>query len=149
MILSELFKSTAVPWNWTFRGSEEVEAKFKIGEIEYVFYAYMGSGDSIGEWEMEFKVGNTTNRRSKYGVTGSGNAAVVMSTIVAIIKDFLNDYIKQVKVIHFTASEKSRRDLYAAMIRRLLPTWTVTHHGTHFTLTSPDAQQTPLPVTKV
>ena len=137
MHINELFTRTKVNWDWGFVGSEEMEAKFMVGEIEYQVYIYTSDPES-GSWEIEFKINNPeVPTGGRFGVTGTGNAAIVMSTVVDVVKGFLNKKRGEVTQITFSAKERSRRDLYARMVKRLLPTWIVTLNAIDFTLTSP------------
>lgn len=135
-VLSELFKNSPVSWKWGFRGSEEVEADFVVGEIQYKFYSYQEPGKE-GTWEVEFKVVNPDRNSTRFGVTGTGNAAIVMSTVVDILTAFLHDYKGKIRQLVFSAKEDSRRALYARMVHRLLPTWEYQQQGGEFSLTAP------------
>lgn len=135
--LNELFKQPTVPWKWGFRGSEEVEADFMVGDIQYKFYAYSFNSGPESHWEVEFKVVEGGNPGNRFGVTGTGNAAVVMSTIVDITKQFIKDYYDKIDVLVFSAKERSRRDLYARMVHRLIPEWALQRNGGYFELTKP------------
>jgi hypothetical protein len=141
MRLDELFKNASTNWKWGFRGSEEVEADFVVGEIQYKFYAYANVHKDPTAWEVEFKViedGTPANRSgNRYGITGTGNSAQVMSTVVDITKNFLFQYKHRITKLIFTAKEGSRRDLYARMVKRLLPDWDLKTEGGNFYLTAP------------
>lgn len=138
--ISELFQPGKKNWSWGFRGSEEASAEFNIGGIDYRFYAYTHPS-SPGVWEIEFKVANAGRHSTKFGLTGTGNAAEVMSTVTDIMREFLQQHT--IESLVFTAAEPSRQALYKRMIARLLPTW-----GIHtsdagngekmFVVTSPD-----------
>jgi hypothetical protein len=124
MILSELF-SQPVKWVWITHNSDEAEAEFKVGEVPYKFYGYP---DNKKNWEVEFKVDNdfaNSKKLSRYSITNTGNAAVVMATIVDILKEFIKVYKNQMDELTFTASEVSRQDLYARMLKKLLPNWSI------------------------
>lgn len=136
MRLQELFNNTSTGWRWTFRGSEEAEAAFDISDVEYKFYAYTHSRQP-GEWEVEFKAVEGVDPRQRFGLTGTGNSAKVMSTVVDILKDFLHEYEDKILSLTFTAKEHSRKDLYARMVRRLLPTWDFKQDRNEFLLTAP------------
>jgi hypothetical protein len=131
--ITELFKNSVVPWEWSFNGSEEAVTDFTVGDETYRFYAY--SDDTVS-WEAEFR--SATRRNNGFGLTGTGNAATVMSTIVDIMKDFLKSH-PNIETLGFTAKEESRNALYTRMIKRLLPDWTFNKSpdGLHFTLTNP------------
>ena len=131
--LTELF-APGKDWKWSFTGSEEAVAVFQIGEVPYMFHAY----GSDGEWEAEFKrYGNKLDRSQKFGLTGTGNSAEVMSTVVDIMRAFLEKYKDKIQVLTFSAKEDSRQGLYARMVKRLLPDWTMKQSGEHFVLVAP------------
>jgi len=131
--LDELFQQ-GKDWKWSFQGSEEAVAVFKVGEVPYMFHAY----GADGEWEAEFKRhGNKLDRMQKFGLTGTGNSAEVMSTVVDIMRAFLEKYKDKIQVLTFSAKEDSRQGLYARMVKRLLPNWTMTQKDEFFTLVAP------------
>jgi hypothetical protein len=138
--VSELFEP-GKNWEWSFKGSEEAVADFHVGEIPYQFYAYRPSADQMA-WDVEFKnAARGKDRASKFGLTGTGNSAEVMSTVTDIMRAFLKEYQGRVTSLTFTAKEPSRRSLYARMIKRLLPSWNITQDddsdNTRFTITAP------------
>jgi hypothetical protein len=131
--VNELF-TPGKDWKWSFTGSKEAVAIFYVGEIPYQFYAH---GDD-GEWELSFKNSQRGgNRGTKFGLTGTGNSAEVMSTIVDIMRAFLDKYKDKVTTLLFSAKEDSRQGLYARMAKRLLPKWELTRNGENFELTVP------------
>jgi hypothetical protein len=131
--LDELFQP-GKDWKWSFQGSEEAVAVFHVGEVPYMFHAY--GPDPI--WEVEFKQhGSKLNRSQQFGLTGTGNSAEVMSTIVDIMREFLAKYKDKIEVLIFSAKEDSRQGLYARMVKRLLPNWTMKQDGESFVLTAP------------
>jgi hypothetical protein len=132
-VVKELFQQ-GKDWKWSFQGSEEAAAVFKVGEVPYMFHAY----GADGEWEAEFKQhGSKLDRSQKFGLTGSGNSAEVMSTVVDIMRAFLDKYKDKIQVLTFSAKEDSRQGLYARMVKRLLPDWTMQQKGEFFTLFAP------------
>lgn len=138
MLIRELFEPNK-PWQWSFTGSEEAVAVFDVGGIPYQFYAYTYSEDPT-RWEVEFKNatrGAEQGRTSKFGLTGTGNSAEVMSTIADIMREFLQRYSGSISELTFTADEPSRRALYARMAKRLLPSWEIIQSGKNFTLSAP------------
>lgn len=140
--LNELFANAAVPWKWSFRGSEEVEADFTVGEIPYKFYAHVASATYDGPknaWNVEFRQAGTRDRNKRFGLSGTGNAPQVMSTVVDILRTLLQSrgYITQ---LVFTAKEESRQGLYKRMVQRLLPLWHMEYSDTEFTVTKPEVQ---------
>jgi hypothetical protein len=121
MKLVELFTNTPVPWKWYYISATDAEAKFMVGDIEYSFYSYYTVRDPV-EWELEFRVNNSEFLHNRYEVTGTGNAAMVMTTVVDITRDFLKKK-PDILVLTFSAKEFSRNRLYTHMVQRLLPTW--------------------------
>ena len=144
--ITELFEPKQQTWEWMFRGSEEATADFQVGEVPYRFHAY-SNGEN--DWEVEFKVRTTDNSRdarqqlkTRFGLTGTGNSAEVMSTVVDIMREFLEMYRGKIDTIGFTAEEPSRQKLYMRMMKRLLPNWTISTYdsgsGLGFTVVAPD-----------
>jgi len=132
-IVTELFQP-GKDWRWSFQGSEEAVAVFHVGEVPYMFHAY----GTDGEWEAEFKQhGSKLSRTQKFGLTGTGNSAEVMSTVVDIMRAFLDKYKDKIQVLTFSAKEDSRQGLYARMVKRLLPDWTMKQKDEFFTLFAP------------
>lgn len=143
--LNELF-SNDVNWKWTFRGTEEVEADFTVGDIPYKFYAFADSAivddednDIWNVWGVEFRLAGTRDRNKRFGLSGTGNASLVMATVVDIMRNMLEDRPYITKLV-FSAKEESRQGLYKRMVQRLLPAWDVRQDGTEFTVTKPEVQ---------
>jgi hypothetical protein len=136
MLLHELFKNDKIDWKWGFRGSQEAEATFVVGDVQYHFYAYSHSARPT-IWEVEFRAVEGVDPRNKFGVTGTGNAAQVMAIVVEILGEFLQKYDDKIQSLTFSAKERSRRDLYARMVRRLLPNWDFKLEDRQFFLTRP------------
>lgn len=135
MKIYELFNPEDVSWKWDYNSPNEAEATFVIGNIQYKFYAY---SSEEGIWDVEFKVDKGGLPANRYGITGTGNAAQVMSTVVDILKQFLQTHKGQISQLIFSAKENSRRKLYARMVRRLLPTWNFQQIDGAFSLTEPE-----------
>ena len=136
--LTELFQQ-GKKWQWSFTGSEEAVAVFHVGDIPYQFIAYTYS-ENPTVWEVEFKNARRgTDRGGKFGLTGSGNSAEVMSTVVDIMREFLEKYKGKVTKLVFSAKEGSRQGLYARMAKRLLPDWDIHQDGESFVLTAPES----------
>jgi ribosomal protein S18 acetylase RimI-like enzyme len=131
--LDELFQP-GKDWKWSFQGSEEAVAVFHVGKLPYMFHAY----GADGQWEVEFKRhGNKLDRSQKFGLTGTGNSAEVMSTVVDIMRAFLDKYKDKIEVLIFSAKEDSRQGLYAKMVKRLLPNWIMRQDKEEFILIAP------------
>jgi len=131
--ITELFQPNK-NWEWSFRGSEEAVAVFHIAEIPYMFHAY----GTDGVWEVEFKNAERgLSRSSKFGLTGTGNSAEVMSTVVDVMRAFLGQYKDKIETLRFSAKEDSRQSLYAKMTKRLLPNWELHQAEEDFVLVPP------------
>lgn len=145
--ISELFQP-GKKFEWGFRGSEEATAYFTIGNVDYQWYANVPDAKvNPTAWDIVFKVNaNTDNKEKLFGRTGTGNEKEVMSTVVDITRQFLEQYSNRVLELRFSAKEDSRASLYIKMIQRLLPDWKLhtkkspTGQGFMFSLTSPQAQ---------
>ena len=134
--INELFEP-GKDWKWSFTGSEEAVAVFHVGEVPYQFHAYTYP-EANGTWDVEFKNAERGRTRyGKFGLTGTGNSAEVMSTVTDIMREFLQRYQGKVTALTFTADEQSRQSLYARMAKRLLPTWQLTQTDKQFILTAP------------
>jgi len=122
-IITELFQRNKA-WQWEFRGSEEAFANFKIGEVDYLWYARVMRASSPKQWTLGFKQRDQGfDYEKEFGLAGTGNSAEVMSTVVDITRTFLLSYGDKVEEIRFTSAEPSRTKLYARMVKRLLPNW--------------------------
>jgi hypothetical protein len=131
--IAELFAG-GNQWKWDYNSPTESEATFVIGDIQYKFYAY--SSDP-GTWEVEFKIVEGGDPGNRFGITGTGNAAQVMSTVTDILRAFLEKHQGQISKLIFSAKESSRQALYAKMAKRLLPNWNLEHFKSEFSLTAP------------
>lgn len=137
MKIRELFEP-GKRWQWSFTGSQEAVAVFHVGNIPYQFYAYRPDENFPG-WDVEFKNADRgKDRTAKFGLTGTGNSAEVMSTIADIMREFLAKYQGKITELTFTADEPSRRALYARMAKRLLPAWGLQQDGKEFKLVAPN-----------
>jgi hypothetical protein len=138
--LTELFQG-GKDWQWDFTGSEEAYAEFKVGDVPYKFVAYTDP-ENWGTWEVEFAVAGPRDKHAtKFGLTGTGNAAEVMSTVTDIMREFLQRYKGNVNRLIFTADEPSRQKLYSRMIQRLLPNWTLTTGDKKFIVSAPNINE--------
>lgn len=138
--ITELFQP-GKQWQWSFTGSQEAVAVFHVGNIPYQFHAYTYADEDPTVWEIEFKNASRNaeqGRSTKFGLTGTGNSAEVMSTIADIMREFLQRYQGSISELTFTADEPSRRALYARMAKRLLPAWEIVQSGKNFTLVAPE-----------
>lgn len=142
--LSELFKP-GKNWEWSYTAPNEAVAQFTVGDVSYTLLAFCEDISGEGDWEIEFKrQGTKLDRHTKFGLTGTGNSAEVMSTVVDILRNFLQKY-HGVNRIVFAAKEASRQSLYKKMLERLLPNWEISagvmHGETQFFATRPQEVQ--------
>ncbi len=136
MRITELFgqQDTAKTWEWEYLDNENASANFTVGNKPYHFSAIQSEEEAPGDWDIEFK---DPAAFSPYGITGSGRSAEVFSTVVSILKDFIDKKGKSIRRLLFAAKEGSRQDLYAKMAKRLLPGWHLTQDDEYFILTRP------------
>lgn len=144
MLLLEIFQA-GKNWKWEFRGSEEAFASFIVGDVEYLWSARALNKRSPNDWVVAFQVREKGDWDKTFGMTGTGNSAEVMSTVVDITRSFLQEYGDRVLEIKFSSAEDSRTSLYARMVKRLLPGWNMhskkTADETDFYLTNPRAYE--------
>lgn len=133
MILTELFDSP-VPYKWVQTDDRSGVATFQIGDSEYQFNAYAGGteeyypeDDELPEVDIEFC--RMVNNKCVQDITGDSNANQVFATVVAITRDYMNTH--PVGALMFSGKESNRQKLYLRMIKRLLPTWKITHRVNH------------------
>lgn len=114
-------------WSWVTQGESFWNAVFTAGDIRYdVEFQHHGPkkvqnvwtySDTSGEWVLDFD-GNTTGTPSRpkqfMTTTGTGHAASVFATVIAILKAF-TEKVKPMNIT-FTANEENRRSLYDRMI---------------------------------
>ena len=142
MRVNELFGKldTTKTWEWEYFDDNNVGANLTVGEISYKFSAFQDADEAPGNWEVEFIT--TSDKvpagRSQFGITGTGRSSEVFSTVVDILRDFVNKKKRKIRSITFAAKEGSRQDLYARMAKRLLPSWEFEQNGPNFVLTRPD-----------
>jgi hypothetical protein len=149
--VAEVFEPGKQNWKWRRQSSDEAFASFLVGDREYQWHAFSSEANPA-KWEIQFRlmrVPADPDGLDLFGQTGTGNSAQVLSTAVDITRAFLQAYgLDKVEEITFNAKEDSRINLYAKMIRRLLPTWHLSSrkslsHGMQFTLTDPRAYDKP------
>lgn len=111
-----------------FVDHEYAEAKFTIGSVPYAMTFIPEDGLS-GRWVVRlvndqkrskwFPSKDDVDSQDAFGVTGSGNASLVMATAKSIIEAFKRR--KPDAVLVFTAAEPSRQKLYDRMVKRYAP----------------------------
>lgn len=140
MRITELFgaQDTTKTWKWVSFDDNTAEADFNVGDVPYRFMAYQDSYEAPGDWEVAFITKKPADGQSYYGITGTGRSSEVFSTVVNIMREFIDKKGKSIRRLTFAAKEGSRQDLYAKMIKRLLPDWTFDQKGADFILTRPN-----------
>jgi GNAT superfamily N-acetyltransferase len=148
--LTELFQQ-GKNWKWEFKGSEEAMATFTVGDVEYFWHAAVENIRRPNIWTIAFRVRNQTDQEKMFGLTGTGNSAEVMSIVVDITRQFLQEYGDKVLELRFSSDNgeegetASRTSLYARMVKRLLPNWNLhtkkVDTETDFYLTNPKAYE--------
>lgn len=140
--IAELFQS-GKDYKWEFRGSEEVFARFTVGDIEYLWAARVEDMRNPQTWTISFSRSGQVQQDKMFGLTGTGNSAEVMSTVIDITRQFLQEYGDKVLELRFSSKEESRTKLYVRMVKRLLPDWNLhtrnVRGDTDFYLTNPKA----------
>jgi hypothetical protein len=149
--VTELFSPGKQNWKWRVRTDINAIADFTVGDRIYHWQAFSHQGNPT-KWEVQFSVGRKETdpwTMDIWGKTGTGNSTEVLSTAVDIIRSFLRTYgLDKVEEINFNAKEDSRIELYAKMIKRLLPDWDLyskkdPENGMQFTLTDRRAYDKP------
>ena len=126
--ITEIFRPGNQNWKWNRQSPEEAVANFTVGKRNYVWRA-TNHHRALGKpkvWEIEFRLIRDLfdpDRSDLFGTTGTGNSAEVMSIVVDIMREFLQDYGDDVQTIVFNAKENSRIALYTKMVKRLIPNW--------------------------
>ncbi|CAL9964810.1 hypothetical protein VPHD479_0091 [Vibrio phage D479] len=115
--LTESFNSRPAQITWKWQYDEEWTGTFKIDDRMYGIYLteYEGTLDV----EFSLRDGN----KIRWDATGTGNAPMVFSTVVAGISAFLNKSMQQgydIDTIRFEGSkaDRSRVSLYKRMALR-------------------------------
>ena len=133
--LNELFDG-GKDWKWTYRDKNQAKAKFTVGDVDYTFSAGQDPDEAPGDWDVEFAATQPLTSPS-WGLTGTGNSAQVLSTVVEIMKSFITSKKASIRRMTFAAKEDSRQSLYVRVIKRLLPKWNLEQSGGEFVLTRP------------
>lgn len=124
MLLLELLGSSVV-WKWTTKPTLYVaRASFNVGSHRYVVtfeQDYMRTGVPTGhetytsQYLCYFRLKTVSKKRSE-DITGTGNALIVFSTVIDIIKAFRQ--IMPYSAIVFFSREPSRTSLYKTILSR-------------------------------
>jgi len=120
MHVFELFDKHA-SWEWVETPDYgDVDAHFMIGDTEIVV-AFIEE-PSRQEWWIEF--GHPTKEGGlEKGITGTGNAFQIFSTVIEIIRAFVQKH--NPKTIIFESHDSSRTKLYDRIIKELAKEWNV------------------------
>lgn len=116
-------------------GPDEYRSTFYVGDVRYSFAANQFGPNDL--WDIEFIA--HSDRGSSAKITGTGNEITVFSTVVSIMKEFMDLY--HPVQLHFTADEPSRKKLYHRLIDKLLKNWIKSFDPEYgiFLLTNPNA----------
>jgi len=129
MLINELF-TQPLKWKWDEKRHDFCQASFNIQGMEYFVYFSYDPFEDTPPWFVEFiLMGNRSERRLPgFGITNTGNSTLVFATVIEIIKVFMREHPKQ--TLEFTAKEKSRQNLYTALVKKLSKGYTITPTGT-------------------
>lgn len=119
-----------VPFTWVYQDEQTWKAIFSINDLKYAVVIGQDEENSV-VWDVTFfLINRPDNIKNIYDLTGTGNAFLVLSTVVDILKEFVTKNKDAVYKIIFTAKEPSRQRVYDRMVRILsksLPgTWSIT-----------------------
>lgn len=112
MLLLELFDSEA-DWEWTDVSPASMNAIMRHNGHAYDVSLFEYDHRN-GTWIVEF---SDVGARDAYEMTNRGDAAVILSTVVAIIRNAIER--APIKILAFEAKEPSRRRLYAHIVKRM------------------------------
>lgn len=147
MILTELF-DTVAPYQFTPGGNT---AGFNIADKRYLVDFSPTSEDDCTEvsFTMTTGVGSTRQANFAYGIEGSGDEILVFSTVVAIIKKYMDRTSLRKLIFTSKVREPSRIKLYDRMVSSIAHGWHVhtQSHGNEkeYVLTNPNFHTQQLP----
>ena len=121
MKLLELFKSTHT-FDVTLDTESRFDASSTIDGKVFVFKGYkrnLYGAMPNGAWEVEFGIKASTTSPTIFDITGTGAAAKVMSFSLQMMNELIKRH-PTLSGFYFTSSEKSRTDLYTAMVKRYM-----------------------------
>lgn len=131
MFITELF-NRAAKWQYDWNMSDRVRASFEIidddeQEFQYSVYfdgkynveiALGGPTESFKDvWDVTFSM-TSHGEWEKDDITGTGNAIIVFSTVIEIIKDVTANW--NIQNLTFSAAESSRSKLYHRMAKQFV-----------------------------
>jgi hypothetical protein len=139
--LHELYSSgdTLKNWDWNTFNDKLATSIFLVDEQVYKLQLKLVRKDS-GIWNIEF-MNMSTPGENGFSILGTGNAPLVLSNAVEIIRDFLNKKGNNVKRFTYTAIEPSRQRLYRSIAKRVAPDWKLAQNHENFTLTRPSLNE--------
>lgn len=126
MLLTEIF-DRGVEYKWTRQTKRGVVATFTVNGVDYEFSAFNFDFMPDGEWEVQFVVAddyddydfNDIKRTNKF------NTSIVLSTVLSILRDFVNNSHYVVNSIWFIPNDKKLLSLYTRMLKSMAGGWTV------------------------
>lgn len=133
MLVLEVLKSAAA-WEWVYQDDNAFEINFKTIDNEYAFIGeYNERTDSWNVYFVLLQYDEYSQPQLQSKVTGTGNEFVVFSTVIDIIREFIQLY--NPTQIDFSADEPNRQQLYKSLVRRKLPNWNYTLDNKNIVLT--------------
>lgn len=114
MRIYELFDpktAKSLSWDEEFANQGEVHASAIDSDGRSIDISFTPAGEGNNATEIVF------TRGGSYDVTGRGNAAKILNTVVSAIDTYLCKYSPTYVV--FSSKEGSRSSLYASMIKRI------------------------------
>lgn len=113
--------SSIVPYEW----ASAERATFDIGEFHYRVAFLWDRDDDRAEvifvMRREMPFASITSAQ----MTGTRNEFVVLSTVIAIIKEFVNR--NNIKTLRFSAKEPSRINVYLSLAKKMATGYDIEH----------------------
>jgi hypothetical protein len=127
MKIFELFNNT-LPYKWIDSEENYGSAEFAINNKVYFvsFTLFEADNETPERWDIEFGL-RGVGYKEAFKVTNTGDEYPVISTVIAICKDWLGQH--PTKCITMSADSPRRKTLYSRMLGRLLPNWRINIHG--------------------
>lgn len=120
LMLEEL---TTKPVKFTIKDdSDKFESEFKVGDIEYEFLGIkrllkkINKKTKLEYWNIGFYVKEEKDLEKSIGITNSGSANVVFSTIIDIMKKFINSHNPEA-ILFSSRANRGRMALYNRFIK--------------------------------
>ena len=126
MILKLLIEElTTKPVEFTIvnKDADTFRVDFKVSEAEYDFIAFKrmvknrNKKTDLNYWNISFFLKNEKSEKS-IGISNTGNANIVFSTVINILKKFISMY-KPDAVLFSTMNHMSRLSLYKRFIKTI------------------------------